>query len=200
MSKKTSMFLKAAFLAGGFGLLATEAFCGGTISGSIHTDIAKNKEDVVVYLKGAFGPAAPRTVVVEQHHMTFIPRVTAIPVGSTVVFTNHDKIHHNVFSVSEAKKFNIDSYDPGLPKRVTFEKSGTVNLLCNVHPEMSAWVVITDNKYAAVSDKDGEFSIHNVPAGTYVIKAWSERLKPEGLTKVTVSDGKTSHVDITLGD
>ncbi|NTW52351.1 MAG: hypothetical protein HGB22_07170 [Chlorobiaceae bacterium] len=136
----------------------------------------------------------------EQHHMTFIPRVTVIPVGSTVEFTNHDKMYHNVFSVSEAKKFNLDTYDSGKPKHVTFDKPGVVALLCNVHPEMAAWIVVTDNKYASVSDKLGNFTISDVPAGTYEIGVWTERLKLQAVTKVIVANSKTSKIDVKLGD
>jgi plastocyanin len=200
MLKMSTAFFKSALLMTGFALMASEAFCNGTVTGSIVTDLDKNKEDAVVYLKGVKGAVVPQKVTIEQHHLTFIPKVTTIPAGSTVEFTNHDKIYHNVFSVSEAKKFNLDTYDPGKPKQVTFDKPGVVSLLCNVHPEMSAWVVVTDNSYAAVSDKAGNFIITDVPAGTYEITSWSEKLKPQGVTTVTVSDGNTARVDIKLGD
>ena len=200
MLKRTTMLFKGALLMTGFVLMASEAFCNGSITGSIVTDNPKNKEDAVVYLKGVQGSVIPQNVTIEQHHLTFIPRVTTIPVGSTVVFTNHDKIYHNVHSVSEAKKFNLDSYDPGKPKQVTFNKTGVVSLLCKVHPEMTAWVVVTDSRYAAVTDKAGNFDIADVPAGTYEITAWSGKLKPEGVTSVTVTDGNTAHLDIKLGD
>ena len=191
---------KSVLLVAGFGLIASEAFCGGTLTGSIVTDLQKNKEDVVVYLKGTIGPVTTRKATVEQHHLMFIPKVTTVPAGSTVVFTNHDKIYHNVFSRSEAKSFNLDTYDPGKPKQVVFDKPGAVNLLCNVHPEMSAWVVVTDNKYSAVTGKDGLFTITDIPAGTYRIGVWSEKSRPLEEAAVTVTEGKTSYVDITLGD
>jgi plastocyanin len=200
MMKRTIMFVKSALLMSGFALMAAEAFCNGSVTGTIVSDIEKNKEDAVVYLKGVNGAVVPQKVTIEQHHLTFIPKVTTIPAGSTVEFTNHDKIYHNVFSVSESKKFNLDTYDHGKPKHVTFDKPGVVSLLCNVHPEMSAWVVVTENKYAAVTDKAGNFIIADVPAGTYEISAWSEKLKPQGITMVTISDGNTAHADIKLGD
>jgi plastocyanin len=198
--KLWNMFIKSALLVSGFALVASEAFCNGSVTGNIVTDIERNKENAVVYLKGVNGPVVPQKATVEQHHLTFIPKVTVIPVGSTVVFTNHDKIYHNVFSVSEAKKFSLDTYDPGKAKQVTFDKPGAVSLLCNVHPEMSAWVVVTENKFAAVTDKAGNFAIADVPAGTYEISAWSEKLKPQSLTIVTVLDGKAAHAEIKLGD
>lgn len=132
--------------------------------------------------------------------MTFIPKVTTIPVGSSVVFTNHDKLYHNVFSESETKKFNLDTYEHGKQKKVTFDKVGTVSVLCKVHPEMAAWIVITDNQYAAVSDKEGSFTIPNVPAGNYEVAVWSEKAKPQSALRVTVEDGKTARLDVRLGD
>ncbi|NTU93169.1 MAG: hypothetical protein HGB29_08395 [Chlorobiaceae bacterium] len=201
MLKRAIMFLKATTLMIGLGMISSEAFCGGTIDGSVVSDLPKNKEGVVVYLKGVIGgTAAPRTTVVEQHHLVFIPHVTTIPVGSTVVFTNHDKIHHNVFSQSEAKKFNFDFYDTKKTKRVTFDKPGVINLLCNVHPEMSAWIVVTENRFAAVTGKEGDFVISDVPAGTYEMVAWSEHLKPQGVKTVTVENGRTVKVAVKLGD
>jgi plastocyanin len=194
------MWIKAALLIAGFGFIASEAFCGGTITGSIVSDIQKNKADNVVYLQDVKGPVVPKKVTVEQHHLMFIPKVTTIPVGSTVVFTNHDKLYHNVFSVSEARKFNLDTFEHGKPKQVTFNKPGVVSVLCNVHSEMSAWIIVTANQYAAVSEGDGSFTISGVPAGTYKLSVWSEKHKPQGISTVSVEDGKTSHIDIKLGD
>ena len=91
----------------------------------------------------------------------------------------------------------VVSIDPGSSKPVTFEKPGVINLLCNVHSEMSGWVVVTENQYAAVSEHDGKFTISNVPAGTYKITAWSEKLKATEGT-VTVADGKTATVTVKL--
>ena len=200
MLKRTTTFFKSALLITGFALMASKAFCNGSITGTIISDIAKNKEDAVVYLKGATGPVVPQKVTVEQHHLTFIPKVTTIPVGSSVEFTNHDKIYHNVFSVSETKKFNVDTPASGKTASVTFDKPGVVALLCRVHPEMTAWIVVTDNKYADVTDKVGNFTITDVPPGTYEIGVWAEKAKAQGVTTVTVTDGNAAHIDIKLGD
>lgn len=200
MLKKTIGMIKGAWLVTGLMFMASEGFCNGVITGNIISDLQKNKENVAVYLKGGKEQPIPRQVIVEQHHMTFIPRVTVIPTGSTVVFTNNDKIYHNVFSVSEPKKFNIDTNDSGEPKSVTFNKSGVVTLLCNVHHEMLAYVVITDSNHSSVSDAEGAFTISDVPAGTYEVATWSDSAKPVGVTTVTVTDGKTSHVDVKLGN
>ena len=192
-----SMFLKTALLVTGFGFMASNAFCAGTITGTIDASNPKYKADAVVYLLGVKGPVTPQHVSIDQKSLAFVPKVTAIPVGSTVDFKNNDKVNHNIFSASATKKFNLGTYNPGMSKPVTFEKTGVVNLLCNVHSEMSGWVVITENQYAAVTEHDGKFTINNVPAGTYKITAWSEKLKAQE-TSVTVADGKTANVVVKL--
>ena len=190
-------FLKTALLMTSFGFIASNAFCGGTITGTVDASIPKYKGDAVVYLLGVKGPVTPQHASVDQKSLVFVPHVTAVPVGSTVDFKNNDKVNHNIFSASAAKKFNLGTYNPGMSKPVTFDKPGAINLLCNVHSEMSAWVVVTENQYAAVSEHDGKFTINNVPAGTYKITAWSEKLKAQE-TSVTVADGKTATVAIKL--
>jgi plastocyanin len=192
--------MKTALFITGFGLIALNGYCNGTITGVIETDLAKNKKDVVVYLKNVGVPVKPRTVSVDQHHMMFNPRVITVPVGSTVEFTNHDKIYHNVFSISEPKKFSLDTYASGSSRKVTFDRPGAVSLLCHVHAEMSGWVIVTQNQYATVSEHDGEFKIQDVPAGTYEVGVWSEKQKPEGKITVTVKDGQTTETTIKLGN
>jgi plastocyanin len=197
MFNSITKIIKAALLMTSFGFIASDAFCSGTITGSIDTDLQKYTGNAVVYLMNVKGPVVPQHKSIDQENLTFIPKVTTIPVGSTIGFTNNDKIYHNIHSVSAAKQFNLDTYDPR-PKSVTFDKPGVVHLLCNVHSEMSGWVVVTENQYAAVTEHDGKFTIPNVPAGTYEITAWSEMLKPQGRTMVTVADGATAPVVIKL--
>ncbi len=197
MFTSTGKFLKSALLMTGFGLMASNAFSAGTITGTIEASSDKYKKDAVVYLLGVKGPVTPQHVSIDQKSLAFVPHVTAIPAGSTVDFKNNDKVNHNIFSASAVKKFNLGTYNPGSSKPVTFEKPGVINLLCNVHSEMSGWVVITENQYAAVTEHDGKFTINNVPAGTYKITAWSEKLKAQEGT-VTVADGKTATVTVKL--
>ena len=198
MVKFKSKFMKTALLMAGFGFMSANAFCAGTITGKVNTNIPKYAADVVVYLVGVKGPVVPKRAVVDQKNLVFVPHVTAVPVGSSIEFKNSDKVNHNIFSASAAKKFNLGTYNPGVSKALLFDKPGAINLLCNVHSEMSAWVVVTENQYAAVTEHDGKFTIPNVPAGTYQITAWSEKLKPQGNTTVTVGDGQTATVALTL--
>jgi len=200
MVKSTPWFIKTVLFLSSFGCIASNAYCNGTIAGTIETDLAKYKGDTVVYLEGVNEQVTPQHKSIDQLNLTFVPKVITIPVGSTVDFTNNDKIYHNITSTSESNKFSLDTYDPGVTRPVTFNKPGVVHFLCKVHPEMSGWVVVTENQYAAVTEHDGKFTIPNVPVGTYQIETWNEKLKLKGKTTVTVAEGKTVPVVIRLSD
>jgi plastocyanin len=197
MNMKSTFFKTALFLTG-FGFLSSNAFSAGTVSGTIDASVAKYKKDTVVYLKGVKGPITPKKGTVDQKNLVFIPHVLAVPTGSTVSFINSDKVNHNIFSADACKKFNLGTYNPGMSKSVLFDKACVVNLLCNVHSEMSGFVVAVDSDYYAVSAADGKFTISGVPAGTYEVASWSEKLKPSAKTTVTVADGQTATVAIKM--
>jgi len=190
--------LTPALLVAGLGLISSNAFAVGTVTGSIDTAVAKYKKDYVVYLVGGRTPVTPKRGEVDQKNLMFIPRVLAVPVGSTVAFKNSDKVNHNIFSADVCKKFNLGTYNPGMSRDVVFDRPCVVNLLCNVHSEMSGYVVAVNSNYYDVTGADGKFSIGNVPAGTYEVVAWSEKLKPQGKTMVTVADGQTATVSVKM--
>ncbi|MEI7708284.1 MAG: carboxypeptidase regulatory-like domain-containing protein [Chlorobium sp.] len=198
MIKNTIRFIKTAALMAGFGFITTNAFCNGTITGTIDTNMPKYKGNAVVYLVGVKGPAVCEHKTIEQQSLTFMPKVTTVPAGCTVEFKNNDKINASVTSFSPAKKFNVDKLETGKSRALTFDKSGVVQLLSKPHQEMTGWVIVTKNQYAAVTEHDGKFTIPNVPAGTYEISAWSEKLKPQGKTTVTVAEGKTAPVVLKM--
>jgi plastocyanin len=133
--------------------------------------------NVVVYLKDA--PARPQPPIhaeIRQNHETFMPRVVAVPVGSTVDFPNDDNIFHNVFSLSAAKNFNLGRYPRGKSKSVTFEKPGLVRVFCDIHSHMSATVMVFNHPWYAIPDENGNFQLPEVPTGKRQITAWHERL------------------------
>ncbi|NTU52918.1 MAG: hypothetical protein HGA97_04285 [Chlorobiaceae bacterium] len=190
--------LKPALLMAGAGLISSSALAAGTVSGTIDATLAKYKKDTVVYLIGGKGPIIPKNGEVDQKNLIFIPRVLAVPVGSKVSFKNSDKVNHNIFSADVCKKFNLGTYNPGMAKDVVFDKPCVVNLLCNVHSEMSGFVVAVNSNYMDVTGADGKFSIANVPAGTYEVVAWNEKLNPQGKTVVTVADGQTATAAVKM--
>ncbi len=154
----------------------------GTVTGKVRARGARHNGDAVVYIEkipGKAFPAPGNSAALDQRNLTFLPHVLPVLVGTTVAFLNSDDVRHNVFSVSRARRFNLGIYPRGVVKHVTFDKPGVVDLLCNVHSEMSAYVVVVETPYFAVTEKDGDYTIKNVPPGKYVLKTWHERLKPQ---------------------
>jgi hypothetical protein len=132
--------------------------------------------------------------------MTFIPHVLVVLQGTTVDFLNSDPVGHNVYwpSVSGNKKLahNLGTWPQGVKKGFTFSDLGAASLLCNVHPEMSGYVVVVPTPYFAVTNKEGEFEIKDVPAGHYMVKTWSEEGKPASQS-IEVTSG-TATVELTV--
>jgi len=163
--------------------------------------------DFVVSIEGSFGTnVAPATNVtsvatrrIAQHGAMFTPHVLPVMVGTTVEWPNDDAIFHNVFSVSDAKNFDLGLYKGNPPaKRVTFDKPGRVDVFCSIHSEMHCIVLVLENPYFATTDGDGNYKILNVPAGKYKLKAWHERL-PADEKEITVPETGDVRVDFTLG-
>jgi hypothetical protein len=136
-------------------------------------------------------PPKPMQVVIQKDG-TFKPHVLPVMVGTTVEWPNNDDIFHNVFSMSEAKPFDLGFYKSHELKRVTFDKPGRVDIFCSIHTRMSCIVLVLENPFFAATDKNGNFKIPDVPAGTYRLKAWHERL-PSQIMDVNVPvDGEIS--------
>jgi plastocyanin len=131
----------------------------------------------VVYLEGPEGmpppAAAPGRVVMDQKNLAFRPGVLPVVRGTVVEFTNSDDVQHNVFSPSAiAGKFNLGTYAPGGTRMVTLDQPGDVRVLCNIHMEMEAHILVLDNPYFSTVGEDGRYRILDVPAGAYTVKIW----------------------------
>ena len=137
---------------------------------------ASDLSDAVVYLEGVkAAKPKPASATLMMKAKAFTPHVVVIPVGGTVEFPNDDPIFHNAFSVSPENKFDLELYKRPKTGSWTFKAPGVVNVYCNIHPQMSAVVVVRDNPYFAKAGKDGAFSLEGVPAGKYTLVAWHER-------------------------
>ena len=110
-----------------------------------------------------------------------------------------DSVAHNVFwpSIGGDKKLghNMGTWPQGEKRSFTFDKPGAVPLLCNVHPDMSGYIIVSPTPFFATTDKSGQYRIENVPDGSYTVTFWNEGTKPHS-SQVTVS-GDTK-ADITL--
>jgi plastocyanin len=147
-------------------------------------------------------PSKPVQVVttkrVTQRGALFTPHVLPIMVGTTVEWPNNDEIFHNVFSMSEAKEFDLGLYEGGKSKSVLFDKPGRVDVFCSIHTAMNCIVLVLETPHFAATDDKGRYTISQVPAGTYKLKAWHERL-PSQTKEITVSDDGLVKIDFTLG-
>ena len=161
-------------------VIAGQIALAGAIKGKVQCKGMRDNRDAVVYVENVAGqfPPPKQAPEIDQLKMVFLPHVLPVVVGTTVKFINSDPVLHNVFTPSKAgNKFNLGSWPKGQTKSYTFDKAGEVRLLCNVHPEMEAWVIALPNPYFAKTGPDGSYSIANVPAGKYTLKVWHEKLK-----------------------
>lgn len=120
-------------------------------------------------------PVAPVAAQMVTSDKELRPRVVVVTVGSTVTFPNTDPFDHNVFSLSAEGPFDLGLYSRGTAKSVVFNRPGIIRVYCNVHAQMSAFVVVRDAPYFTQPGSDGSFSIPNVPPGDYTLHAWQER-------------------------
>jgi len=131
----------------------------------------------VIWLTGDSHPPVAllrENPVMAQKDKMFVPSVMAIPVGTTVTFPNFDPFFHNVFSYSKPKKFDLGRYARGESAEVTFDKPGIVNVFCEIHYSMKAYIHVLETPFYTVSDEKGKFSIKNVAPGKYTLHLWQE--------------------------
>ncbi len=189
----------------------------GNIKGAVKVKGLRTPENILVYLTKA--PPVTEDLskvkfIMDQRNLEFIPHVLPVLVGATVDFPNNDKVDHNVFSMSRTKKFNLGSYPAGESKSVVFDKPGIVELRCDVHAEMAAYILVLKNPYFAVTDKQGRFEIpdastlkkigltgvKNLAPGKYFIKTWHEKLKTQKKAIVVPENGDVRiQLDLTRG-
>jgi plastocyanin len=170
----------------------------GTITGKVS---GVNGESVIYVdtIQGKTFPAPSEKPVMDQKGLMFQPHLMVVQQGTTVEFLNSDKVAHNVFwtSVSGNKKLghNLGTWPQGEKRAFKFDNPGSIALLCNVHPEMSGYIVVVPTPYYATSDKSGNYKIENVPDGSYTVTAWHEGGKPQSKPVAVSGDTKA---DFTL--
>ena len=149
-------------------------------------------EKAVIYIESITGSYDPPSVhpILDQRDMVFRPLVLPILVGTTVDFPNSDPLFHNVFSLSQAKEFDLGRYPKGEKKSVVFNKQGIVSVYCEIHSYMFATILVLQNPFFTVPDDDGNFTMTGIPAGTYQLSFWYGRKKAETRT-ITVPENQT---------
>jgi len=170
----------------------------GTISGKV-SGVSGESVVFVDVIQGKTFPAPTAHPLVDQKGLMFTPHVTVVQVGTTVDFLNSDSVAHNVFwtSVGGNKKLthNLGTWPKGEKRSFKFDNPGAVPLLCNVHPEMAGYIVVSPTPYFATTDKSGEYNIDNVPDGSYTVTAWHEGAKNQSKPLSVAGDAKA---DFTL--
>jgi plastocyanin len=169
-------------------VLAHEA-CAGSLQVTVQDGKGGPVADAVVYAIGSTRAAPEKQAVIDQRDKQFVPYVTALQVGTSVLFPNSDNIRHHVYSFSPAKKFELPLYS-GVPAApVTFDKEGFVTLGCNIHDWMVAYVAVLPTPYFQVTGKDGRAALRDLPSGSYTVEVWQPSLKG-------APDRFAQHVDV----
>jgi plastocyanin len=174
----------------------------GTVGGIVSVERGHPAGAVVFLVAAGEGiPHHPveQPVVIDQVNLRFIPQVVAVLPGETVDFPNSDPVLHNVFSPrGPGDGFNLGTYPPNETRSRRFTEPGVHVILCHVHPEMLAYVMVVPTVYHAIADAGGSFAIEDVPEGRYTLRVWHGR-RPTLEREVTVAAGATARVDLHLG-
>jgi hypothetical protein len=156
----------------------------------------------VVWLKRLDGrtprvaPASGRFIT--QRKKTFLPHVLAVPAGSTVEFRNEDAIYHNAFSLDKPNDFDAGIRARGNTYSRTFAEPGPVEILCNIHASMNAFVVVVDSPYFTKTHASGTFSIPRVPPGQYELSVWHETASSVIHKKISVGAAGASGISVSV--
>ncbi len=177
------------------------ALVGAAAAGTITGTVSPGKSSVVYVdaIAGKTFPAPSQKPLMDQKGLVFSPHLLVVQVGTTVEFQNSDSVQHNVFwpSISGNKKLthNLGTWPKGEKKAFKFDDPGVVPLLCNVHPEMAGYIIVSPTPYFAETDPSGNYKIENVPDGKYNVVAWHEGSKPQSKSVDVAGTGKA---DFTL--
>jgi plastocyanin len=157
-------------------LLSLPVTSAGDLKGKIKAE-GEGLNDVVVSLapieKKNF-PAPKETAIMDQKNLAFVPHVLPVLIGTKVVFPNSDQTRHSVFSRSKIKKFDFGTYPPGTEKSIICDEAGILTVLCYIHHDMSAYIVVLETPYFATTNESGEYTIHNILPGKYHLTFWHE--------------------------
>ncbi len=178
------------------GYLASFAWAGD-VKGKVTAQGMPSPENIVVYIDSVPGKTFLPPVqhaIMDQVRMEFVPHVLVIVKGTTVNFLNDDPVQHNVYwsAINHDRKLahNMGTWPRGIVKSFTFNELGDVPLLCKVHSEMSGYIVVVPTPYFALTDKEGSYTIKNVPPGQYTLKTWSEKAQSTAQTVIVkVAEG-----------
>ncbi len=184
--------------------MGADPVCGSSHSGPVYSENFKmakdgSMEDALVWLKNVdySGGVPSSPAVLDQKGCVYAPHVFGMMAGQELLIKNSDATLHNIHSMPKVnKEFNFAMPKVVKKKKSTFAKSepNPFYIKCDVHPWMKTWVLVSDHPYYAVTDESGNFTIENIPAGTYEVVCWQEKFgsKRALQSKVTIGDGSTT--------
>lgn len=200
--RRRRCFRTGAVALGAAACLAVPVAARSQVSGRVSVTevrgrLANDVGNAVVWLEGRGPRARPVRVEMTLDERSFSPRVIAVPVGSTVVFPNRDPFNHNVFSLSAPNDFDLGLYGRGRSGEQRLRHPGLVRVYCNIHPQMSGFVMVLDNAYFTQPEADGSYAIPGVAPGRYTLHVWFERA-PEVDRPIEVPEGGLTGQDVAL--
>ncbi len=184
--------------------VAVPSLASGDATGVVRGSVAVSRpkglaaDRVVVYLVGFKEQPPARTARIVQRGKRFTPSLIAITAGQSVGFPNGDPFLHNVFSPTPLRPFDLGSFPEGETRERPFDQAGVVDVFCNIHPEMSATILVLPNRKFAILEREGRFEIRGVPPGSWAIYAYSRRARRPAEAKVEVTAGGTAEVALSL--
>jgi plastocyanin len=183
--------------------ISTTAYAGGAgrVVGRVTITDADGKPtnaDAIIYVVGFTEPPGTDVTQVAQKDKKFVPDLVAITVGEHITFPNNDAFLHNVFSQSNARKFDLGSFRRGDAKDKDFPDPGVVDVYCNIHPEMAATILVLPNRRHTHRKPDGSYVIKGVPAGNWTVFAYTRRATKPAMSPVTVVAGQDATVNLAL--
>jgi plastocyanin len=192
-------------------LLATIAVCsamaasparGGTITGTVEVTRPQGEQagPILVYVVGFTESATEPAVVIQQRGKRFVPDLVGLTAGGSVAFPNGDPFLHNVFSPTDTRRFDLGSYEKGQTRSRTFPDPGVIDVYCNIHPEMSATIVVLPNRRHVIANRDGSFTIEGVPPGRWSVFAYSRRAAHPVSAAVDVASSATVTIELALDE
>jgi plastocyanin len=167
-----------------------------TVSGRIMLPNGRPAAQAIVSLTGSVRPKPLGKVVVDQRDRKFIPHISVVTVGTEVDFPNNDVISHNVFTEFNSTKFDFGIYPKGTKKRQKFTSTGLAVIMCSIHPDMGAYIMVVDTPFYGITDKNGRYQISGVPNGRYKVDVWHESGAKKAFETTVSSEAP---LDIPLG-
>ena len=184
--------------------VAPAAMAQGAVAGRVAMqekpgETTKDFDATVVYLisKGAPARFAEAKVQMAMNGRQFAPRVRVVTTGSTIEYANQDPFSHNIFSTAPGAMFDLGVYGSGVAKTTQFKKAGAFPVYCNIHAQMTGFVVVVSTSHYTQAGADARWRLASVPAGKWELHVWHERA-PEVTQELDVPAGGLANVDVTL--